>query len=188
MVFLSCLHLLEQCILSAKFTHHHISRQYQNKPDDGLVETGRRRHTDVGLLHQAAINIGIDNIRGRVDHSGIPRHLIEQAKIGIENTSDVHKRQRNESRHDGRKRNIPDLLPLAGAVQRSRLIKRRIDTVDRGDIDQASIADSLPCVDEAQDKRPVFRFRIPVDRIEPSAGRIVLLTIPFVWLQNANTI
>ena len=53
------------------------------------------------------------------------------------------------------------VLPLICPVKRSCLIKGAVDAGDGRDIDQRSVADSLPAVDKNQDKRPVLRRIVP---------------------------
>ena len=58
-----------------------------------------------------------------------------------------------------------DLLPFACAVQSGSLIEGRIDTDQRCDVDQASVSYALPAVRDNQDRRPVFRFLVPLNRV-----------------------
>ena len=58
----------------------------QNKSDNRLVYTSRRRHSDIVRLHQSTVNIGVNGLRHLNKWTGILCDLIKQAKIRTENS------------------------------------------------------------------------------------------------------
>lgn len=42
--------------------HYEIGRQNQHKTDQGLIKVGRSRHSDISILFQGTIHIGVYNI------------------------------------------------------------------------------------------------------------------------------
>ena len=136
--------------------------------------------TDVQpLLNQGAVYIGIDNVCGREQNTGVHWYLIEQTEIGIENSSDAEKQQGDDGRNEARQCDFRNLLPFACAVQSGSLIEGRIDTDQRCNVDQASVSYALPAVRDDQDRRPVFRFLVPLNRVnvEQRKDRVVDKTI-----------
>ena len=122
------------------------------------------RNTKLKKIYQSAI---------------LPPFLIEQTEIGIENSSDAEKQQGDDGRNEARQCDFCDLLPFACAVQSGSLIEGRIDTDQGCDVDQASVSYALPAVRDNQDRRPVFRFLIPLNRVnvEQRKDRVVDKTI-----------
>ena len=156
---------LEHCVFFTDFTYDSVCGKDNDKSDDGLIEAGCCRHSDISGFHQTAVYVGINNIGCRVQKSRITRHLIEQTEIRIEDTADTHQCQGDHSWFQEWKCNVFDLLPFGCAIQRSCLIQRRVNAVDGRYVDQTSISYTFPGIYKDQDERPVFRFRIPVHSI-----------------------
>ena len=69
MVFLSYVISLEHCVFFADFTYDSVCGKDNDKSDDGLIEAGCCRHSDISGFHQAAVYVGINNIGCRVQKS-----------------------------------------------------------------------------------------------------------------------
>ena len=110
------------------------------------------------MFNQGTVYVGIDNVCGREQNTGVHRHLIEQTEIGIENSSDAEKQQGDDGRNEARQCDFCDLLPFACAVQSGSLIEGRIDTDQRCDVDQASVSYALPAVREIRTAGQYFGF------------------------------
>ena len=163
MVFLSCFLSLEHSVFFADLTYHCVCSKDNDESDNRLIEACRSGHSDVSGFHQATVYISINNVCGRVKKTGITRYLEEQTEIGIEDTADAHQSQGNYGGFQERKRDVFDLLPFCCTVKRSCLVKRRVNAVNGGNVDQTSVSDAFPQVDKHKNERPVFRLCISVD-------------------------
>ena len=108
--------LLKHCIFRAKFLHQKICPHYTDKPNNRLIESGGRCHSDISWLEQCPIYIGINNIGRIIKLAWVLCHLIEQSKIRVKDSSDVQKCQGNNGWHNRWKGNIFNLFPFACSV------------------------------------------------------------------------
>ncbi len=157
---------LEQGVFLVASADDVVGQQDQDKSDQGLVQTGGGRHSDIAERHQAAVNVSVDNVRYRLKRTGVERHLVEQAEIGVENAADRQQRHDCDGRRDERYCNGADLLPFGRAVDRGRFVILVVDADDRGQEDDAQVTGILPDLNDGQDVRPVFRLEVPGDRLQ----------------------
>ena len=144
-----------------------------------MKQTCRRALADVAGVHEDTVDIGVDDLRDGEQCAVLHRDIPEQAEVSVEDFANVQNEQNRNHRAQIRERYMQDLLPFACAVQSGSLIEGRIDTDQRCDVDQASVSYALPAVRDNQDRRPVFRFLVPLNRVnvEQRKDRVVDKTI-----------
>ena len=104
----------------------------------------------VGTVH-----VGINDLRHGVQRAGVLRHVIEQAKVRVEDFAHVHDEQDDNHRADAGQGNILHLLPLGRAVHRRRFVQRSINAGNGREVQHGGIADILPHAAQGQDQGPI---------------------------------
>ena len=71
-----------------RFADDHIGGKDQEKSKNGLNKVCGGRPANVVGLHKSPVDKGVNGIRRVKQHAGVHGHLIEQAEIRVQDSSD----------------------------------------------------------------------------------------------------
>src|SRR5712691_2357835 len=79
---------LEDCTLWLRAAHQPVREQDEEESNHCLERAGCGRHAHVSDGGKRPIDVGVDDVGGRVELGRIARDLIEEPEVGVENPAD----------------------------------------------------------------------------------------------------
>src|SRR5437879_2386436 len=79
---------LEDCTLRFRAAHQPVREEDQEETNHGLECPGRGRHAYIANGSERPVDIGVDDVSGRVELGRVAGDLVEEPEVGIEDPAD----------------------------------------------------------------------------------------------------
>src|SRR5229473_6466074 len=142
---------LEDCTLRLRATHQPVREQHEEETDDRLERAGRGRHAHISDGCERPVDVGVDDVGGRIELGRVACDLIEEAEVGVEDPADREQHVDDDQGPQQRQRYVPDLLPRCRTIQAGGLVILGVDRDHPRQVDYAPEAAVLPDGDEGED-------------------------------------
>ena len=149
-----------------------VHAKQEEEVDHRVEQPDRRRHAEVGVQQAGLVDVGRDDLRlGQVQRVLQQEGLLEPDRHDV---ADAEHQDDHRGRHDPGQVDVPDPLQPAGPVDPGRLVQRRVDAGQRGQVDDRRVPGGLPHVRPDVDVAEVVRVAEEVDRgYAEQADRVV---------------
>ena len=117
------------------------------------------------VVDAETVDEGIENVAGLIDLRAI--EIEDLVKAGVKHIAERQHSHDKYHRQNARQRHMQDLLDLAGAVNLSGLVERRVDATHGSEIDDRTIAEVFPCIRNDQRPRERAVFAEEIHRFSP---------------------
>lgn len=161
---------LEQGVFLIDQAREAVYGHDDDQVQDGLVRARRRGHSEIGGLHQGAVDVGVDHVGHLEEHAVVADHIVEQLEIALADAPHRQQRQGDDGGQQAGNGDDPDFLEGVSPVDIRGLIDFRVDPHDGGKVQHNAVAQALPGVEDDQDPGPHPGIGVDVHPLHAQAG------------------
>src|SRR3989441_980665 len=79
---------LEESTLRLGAAHHPVRQQHEEETDNSLERARGRCHADVPDGRERSVDVGVDDVGGRIELGRVAGDLVEEAEVRVEDRAD----------------------------------------------------------------------------------------------------
>lgn len=148
------------------FFHDFIASPYENKADDGLIQSDSHCLCRIPDGAEGTEHICVDDVYGRIEQPVVLHDGIDHVEAAVHDFAQSEQGQDGYGRQHERNGDMADELPAGSAVDPAGFVITVINPRNGRQIDDEVHPEILPDRRGRKNPRPVLRRGIPVDGID----------------------